>query len=236
MQKQFHAVRVDKDGLPRLHADRAALIYCNHPSWWDAALFIVLSDRLMADRIAFGAMAETSLRRYPFMSKIGVFGVEHGTYRSAAAFLRTGHAILRNPKTLLWMNAEGTFTDPRTRPVGLQRGAAHLAAQLTDIDVIPMAIEYTFWNERFPEALCRFGKPVASAEATSVNSWQDLLQEKLTATMDILAAKAMTRDPAHFDLVLKGRTGIGGVYDAWRRGKATLRGEKFIAEHGTPDP
>ena len=236
MHRNFHAVRLDKAGPLRLDPTRPALIYCNHPSWWDAALFIVLSDALMADRAAFGVMAQSSIRRYPFMARIGVFGIDHGDYRSTADFWRTANAILKTPRTLLWLNGEGTFSDVRARPIGLLAGAAHLARQPIDFDIVPMAIEYPFWDERLPEALCRFGEPTRSgAESRSVESWQRLLQERLTETMDGLAEQAITRDPDMFDVILKGRVGIGGVYDAWRRAKSAARGEKFVPDHGAPD-
>ena len=38
---------------------------------------------------------------------------------------------------------------------------------------------------------------------------------------------AVSRDPAKFTAVVSGRTGVGGVYDLWRRVKAWVRGERF---------
>lgn len=235
MQRSFRALRIDRGGPPALRPGRAALVYCNHPSWWDAALFIVLTEQCMVGRRGFGAMDQDALGKYRFMARIGVFGLEHGSYRSTAAFLRTARAVLNEPDTVLWMTAEGSFADCRERPVALQSGTAHLAARLDGIDVIPMAIEYCFWDERLPEALCRFGPPVATPEEPSVDAWQDALRNALTAEMDALAASAMTRDPARFETLLDGTVGVGGVYDLWRRARAALRGERFSAGHGAPD-
>ena len=235
MQRNFRALRVDRAGLPALRPGRAALVYCNHPSWWDAALFIVLTEQCMAGRRGFGAMDQAALGKYRFMARIGVFGVERGSYRSTAAFLRTATAVLNEPDTVLWMTAEGSFADCRERPVSLQLGTAHLAARLDGIDLIPMAIEYCFWDEKLPEALCRFGPPVAAPDAPSVDAWRGALRDALTAQMDALAVSAMTRDPARFDVLLDGKVGVGGVYDLWRRARAAVRGERFSAGHGAPD-
>ena len=44
----------------------------------------------------------------------------------------------------------------------------------------------------------------------------------------------MSRDPAKFTTLLAGKTGVGGVYDWWRRLKAWVRGRKFDASHEAP--
>jgi 1-acyl-sn-glycerol-3-phosphate acyltransferase len=189
----------------------------------------------MAGRNGFGAMDQAALQKYRFMARIGVFGVEPESYRSTAAFLRTATEVLNDPTSVLWMTAEGHFADCRARPIALQPGTAHLAARLDRIDVIPMAIEYSFWDERLPEALCRFGAPVIVSQTQSVDAWQQRLRESLTEAMDALSASAMTRDPARFHTILDGNVGVGGIYDLWRRARAALRGEAFSAGHGAQD-
>jgi 1-acyl-sn-glycerol-3-phosphate acyltransferase len=234
MRRHFHTVRVAKAGPPCLPEDRAAIVYSNHPSWWDPALFMVVSTTLLHNRKCFGPMEAVQLERYRFMRRIGVFGVEPGTRRGAAAFLRTSSAILADPKAVLWVTAEGTFADPRLRPVRLRPGTAHLMARLEGIVAIPLALEYPFWTERLPEALCRFGEPL-QGDRGSVASWQARLEEGLAATMDALAADAMARDPGRFELVLRGQAGVGGIYDLLRRARAALHGERFEPEHGGPE-
>ena len=46
---------------------------------------------------------------------------------------------------------------PATRPVRLRPGLAHLARRVPGATIVPLALEYPFWDERTPEALCRFG-------------------------------------------------------------------------------
>jgi 1-acyl-sn-glycerol-3-phosphate acyltransferase len=231
MQRHFHAVRVAKAGPPRLPQGRAAIVYSNHPSWWDPAFFIVLTTTLLRGRKGYGPMEAAQVERYRFMRRIGVFGIEPGT-RGAAAFLRTSAAILADPDAVLWVTAEGAFADPRQRPVRLRPGTAHLLARREGVAAVPLALEYPFWTERLPEALCRFGEPLQGGDGGSVASWQARLEEGLTLTMDALAADTTRRDPARFELVLRGRGGVGGIYDLYRRARAATRGERFVPEHG----
>lgn len=235
MARRFHAIRMAKTGRPCLVDGRPAVLYANHPSWWDPALFIVLATRLFSARSGFGPIDLEALRRYRFMSRIGLFGVEQGTRRGAARFLHTAERILAQQDAILWITPEGEFTDVRARPVRLRPGLAHLARRCPHAIFVPLALEYPFWTERTPEALCRFGEPLeASAQADlGVHGWSALLGERLTEAMDALAGDAMARDPARFDLVLSGRAGVGGIYDIWRRGRALVKGERFAPEHGS---
>ncbi len=95
-----------------------------------------------------------------------------------------------------------------------------------------MAIEYTFWNERFPELLVEFGSAV---DCRLLPSDRDLrthaLQLALAETQASLAARAIARDPAGFTTLATGRAGVGGLYDGWRRTMAMLRGRRFQHRH-----
>ena len=155
MQRHFHAVRIAKAGPPRLPRGRAAIVYSNHPSWWDPAFFIVLTTALLRGRKGYGPMEAAQIERYGFMRRIGVFGIEPGTRRGAATFLRTSSAILADPEAVLWVTAEGAFADPRQRPVRLRPGTAHLMARLEGVVAIPLALEYPFWTDEISAVACK---------------------------------------------------------------------------------
>lgn len=234
MARDFHAVRITADGPPAADADRPIVVYANHPSWWDPAFMIVLATRLFGERPGFGPIDVTALSRYRFMSRIGLFGVQPESAAGGARFLRTSLRILADRRSMLWITPEGRFTDPRVRPLRLRPGLAHLARLAPPTDFVPLAIEYAFWTERKPEALCRFGTPIGTEAyaGLSTGNWAKLLEEGLGRTMDRLAGDVMARDPARFRTLVRGRAGVGGVYDLWRRLRASAGGERFRPEHG----
>lgn len=228
--RHFHALRVAQDGFPRTPDHRPVVICSNHPSWWDPAMFALLTRLLFPERSGYGPMEETSLTQYRILRRIGVFGIQPGTSRGAARFLNVCRTLLRDPATILWITAEGTFADARARPLRLRPGVAHLASYAETAVILPLALEFVFWNERKPEALVRFGPPVVPATRT-VAGWQLALQQALTATMDRLAADSVSREPARFVKLLSSRSGIGGVYDQWRRARAWVAGRRFDPSH-----
>lgn len=232
VRKHFHAVRLSKSSAALDFGDEPILIALNHPSWWDPMMGVVLSERFGA-REHFAAIDAVAVERYRFFKKLGFVGVDQTSLRGAAAFLRTGSAILSKPRHVFWVTAQGRFTDARERPLALQSGVGHLAARMTAGIVLPVALEYPFWNESTPEALIRIGDPLRVAERPGLDgkAWTTLIETALTANLDALSAEAVRRDPGAFTDLLAGTSGVGGVYDAWRRLKAWARGQKFDPAH-----
>ncbi len=229
--RHFRAVRMSRSGLPALPQGRPVIIYTNHPSWWDPALFILLTDSQMRGRQGFGPMQDAALGRYGLLGRMGVFGIDLTSARGAARFLDVSLRVLARPTSVLWITAEGAFTDARARPVRLRPGLAHLARRVEGAVLLPMAMEYTFWNERKPEALVRFGAPLPAGRGRSVAEWNALLAGELTRCMDALAAESAARNPGLFVPVLRGRAGVGGVYDLWRRARAWRHGRRAQLSH-----
>ena len=229
--RRFHAVRVSRAGLPRAALGRPVIIYGNHPSWWDPALYILLCNKLFPGRTGFGPMDAAALGKYGVLERMGVFGIELDTPRGAARFLTTSQRVLSDPASTLWITAEGHFTDPRLRPVHLRPGLAHLARRIPGAVILPLAVEYSFWNESRPEALARFGHPIETGRSRTTAEWTGHLEAELGRTMDALAAESAQRDPALFHALVRGGAGIGGIYDLWRRMRAWAAGHRFDASH-----
>lgn len=234
VRKHFHAVRLSKTSSPLPADDTPVLAVMNHPSWWDPMIGIVATD-LFPGYAHYAAIDAAMLKKYWAFNKLGFFGVDQTSLRGAAEFLRTGAEILGGDKRAVWVTAQGEFADVRTRPLNLRPGVGHLAARLTRGWVVPIAVEYSFWTESKPEALVRIGEvlPLVSreAEASASKAWTARIEAALTASLDALNAETQSRDPARFTELLGGTAGVGGVYDAFRRGVAFVRGEKFDPSH-----
>ena len=232
MSRDFHAVRLSVGGSPQASPDLPAIVYCNHPSWWDPAFCILLAHRLFPRRPGFAPMEQSAFARYGIFRRMGVFGVELDKPAGARRFLAVSERALSVPGGMMWINAEGAFTDPRVRPVSLRPGVAHLARRRGDATLLPLAMSFEFWEESRPEALARFGAPVSLDGLRSVGAIGDRLASELERTMDELARDSMSRDPRRFETLVRGRSGADRIYDGWRRAKSLLRGRGFDPSHG----
>jgi 1-acyl-sn-glycerol-3-phosphate acyltransferase len=236
LRRHFHAVRILRGpaGVPD-HPDIAGepvIFYTNHPGWWDPLVFLWLAHRLYPDRLGYGPIDARALGKYRFFSTIGLIGIEPGTWRGSATFLRAAKAASLRTDVIFWITSQGEFTDPRVRPLTLRPGVGHAVAAGRGL-VVPVAAEYPFWNERLPEALVAFGPAIRIDEQPSLDAeaWTAVLTSALEATQDRLAAAAIARNPRAFTQVAAGKTGVGGIYDVVRRIGAWRRGERFDPSH-----
>jgi 1-acyl-sn-glycerol-3-phosphate acyltransferase len=209
--------------------DNPLIVYANHSSWWDPMVQVLLGAELLPTRRHYAPMDAAALERYSIFKHLGVFGVEMKTARGAAQFLRTGLAALQSGG-VLWITPQGRFADVRERPLGFKPGLAALAGRVKGgCTVLPLAVEYTFWDERLPETLLHFGEAVQVDG--SVAGLEGRLEWALLAAMDELRALALARDPAPFRVLRAGRTGVGGFYEIGQRLLAWLRRRNYQAEH-----
>lgn len=233
VRRHFHSLRLSRSSSPPAAPGAPLVVFVNHASWWDPLVCLLAHRRLFPGRAGFAPIDAEGLAKYPLLAKLGMFGVERGTRRGAAQFLRVADGILASGRRALWITPEGRFTDPRERPVRFEAGLGHLAARHPRAVFQPMAIEYVFWHESAPEILARLGEPILAGESSlGAAQWTARLEGAMAATQERLAAESMARDPALFEPLLSGAGGVGGVYDAWRRAKALLRGRRFEAGHG----
>ena len=232
LRKSFRAVRMLHAGRLQSAPAGPLVIYLNHPSWWDPIVCAELARRLLPGRHHRAPISAAALKRYRFFGRIGMFPVEQNSARGAAQFLRASQSVM-DGSGVLWITAEGHFTDPRTRPTHLAPGLGALLHRSVGVTVIPLAIEYTFWNQRLPEVLLAAGEPihVNSLGEQSTAEWTAALEAKLQAAQDKLAAASMERDPAAFTTLLEGRRGMAGPYAWWQRVSAKARGERYRADH-----
>ena len=217
LARHFAAVRITVGGAPKLPLDRPAVVYLNHPSWWDPLTAAVLALTYYPERTHFAPIEAAALQKYRFFEKLGFFGVDAATPSGRREFLTTSKAILARPESMLWITPQGEFTDPRDRPVRLRPGVAHLARRAPSAVFVPLAVEYPFWNSPRPEALAHFGDPLLSDARHSPSEWQWQLAEALETAQDRLARGSRSRDPAQFRVLVQGRGTMSGVYRYWQK-------------------
>ena len=219
------------------------IVYANHPSWWDPLIAHYINAQLLGPRQFYAPIDADALQRYAVFKRLGFFGVRLRDRRGAADFLHVTREILRRPATALWITPEGRFTDVRDRDAALQPGIAHLATAIARqairggpparAMVLPIALEYPFWQERLPECLAMIGRPFDTAQHAdwSKSDWTGALWSRLRQTQAELAAVAIGRRSEPFVNLLRGKSGTG-VLEPFRRLSAWWRGQPYRPAHG----
>lgn len=237
LRKAFHTVCLAEPGPPSLPHDAPLIVYLNHAAWWDPLTSILLSELVTPGRTLYAPFDAEALARYPIFGKLGFFGVDQTSRRGAAQFLQTARAILDEPGGSLWMTPEGRFVDPRHAGADFEPGLAHVAASLAregrEAYALPLAMEYAFWEEKQPEALCQFGEPIRLGDHKGLDkpAWNELLQQRLRDSQAELARKSIERNTAAFRVLVGGAEGVGGFYESMRWLKAKATGQRYRKAH-----
>ena len=161
VRRHFHALRLSADGPPPELPNGPLIVVTNHPSWWDPLIGLVLTERMPAVANPLRPDRRAGPCPVPVPGTARVLRRRDRHHPGSLAFLRQSLQILARPESTLWITAQGQFVDPRDRPVRLKPGIGHLARRLAHGTIVPLALEYPFWNDRCPEALARFGSPIA---------------------------------------------------------------------------
>jgi len=251
LRRHFHSLRIHRSGwLPDNENAIPKVIYLNHPSWWDPLVCLHLARNLFARHHAYAPIDARAVEKYAFFKRLGFFGVENDTPRGAASFFRVAHQVLGQPWHMLWVTPQARFADIRERPVRFKNGLGLLASRIARpyphstsitppnrVQFVPLAIEYAFWQERLPEILLHFGEPLevhtATAHLRSPEDWTATLELRLETAMNALAEASTHRQTEAFLPWLRGHSGVGGIYDHWRRLHSKLRGRPFDPNHGS---
>ena len=206
-RRHFRAVMAQN--AERLENARPPLIvFSNHASWWDPALCVLLGRLLMPNAQHFVPVPPATLRRFP--EKAGFFPADSSSSRGAADFLRTAEAILRD-RGVLWMTPQGRSADVREFPVAFRPALGALAARVPEATLLPLAAEYTFWDERLPRVLLRCGEPLQTSPETAPETLSRDLESALAATMLTLQRASCARDAASFRTLEEGRRRLGAL-------------------------
>jgi len=242
LRRGFHRVRM-LGPLPEAVPPATPLVvYANHASWWDPLAALGSRSILFPGRLdSYAPIDAEMLERYGIFKWLGFFGVDRDAPRGVSRFLDQAEEVLRRPGSILFITPQGRFADVRERPLGFQRGIAHLAARVPEAVFLPLAMECVFWEESRPELLLHVGAPwrcspaSGSAVRDASRSREQILRELeqgLAEAMDRLADASMGRRREAFTVLYSGRAGVGGVYDAWRWARAKLVGRDPQLHHG----
>ncbi len=254
LARQFGGVRLDRSHRADFTAarERPLIVYFNCSSWWDPLICLQLAAHLLPERRHFAPVSAAALARSRLLDGIGLHAVDDSTARRARVRqqLAAASRVLEQPDATLWIAPGWRQADPRQRPVELGSWFGHLVSRLHRGVLLPLAIEYPFWDSPLPEVLVRFGEGLAIEDAgMRAHDWTAVLSAQLQQTQDRLAENVLARDRGRFEPLL-GAAGSPareagqasetgplhrGLPAMWRRLQARLR-RRGTLERGALPP
>lgn len=227
VRKRFHSamvVRGDGENLARIDSLEApAIVLLTHASWWDPLVGLVLWRRFTPSRDLLMPMDAQELARFDFFRRIGMFGIDPDDPRSLEAMSDYVLERFAQPtsRPTLGLTPQGRFTDAR-EPIRLRPGAAAIAASSPRRpEVVALAIEYPFWQDKRPELLVSITSVDGpETEHPTVADWHRSMTTGVRDASTRLAEAVKARDPEAFeplDADLGSRSRINPIMDGWLR-------------------
>ncbi|QDT11790.1 lysophospholipid acyltransferase family protein [Planctomycetes bacterium K23_9] len=241
LRRHFHAVAITREQRSEstISDQEPLIVYVNHPSWWDPLLAHFLNRQLFPNRQFYAPIDADALAQYRVFAKLGFFGVQSEVMAGASQFLKVSKRILTAPNTALWLTPEGRFADPRDHQAPMMPGLAHVCSKMQSGCVLPLAMEYVFWEERLPVCLVQQGDPIRIADVPQQSSsqdakshWNELLCSRLRESQIRLSQMAIARSSEPFENLLHGKKGAGVFYDTMRRLRSLASGRSVRVSHG----
>jgi chlorobactene lauroyltransferase len=216
LARHFRRVTVAGAGMIRkIDRQRPIIFCCNHSSWWDGILPLVLSHDVVQCR-SFGMMEEKQLARYRFFRWIGVFSVVRESPRQAVKSMAYASSLFTEPNTALWIFPQGVLGAQELRPLRLEQGAARIAAMAGGAQFVPVAFRFEFLCEQLPEAFISFGEPWTPAADRTAREVTSELERRLTDLVDGLRQRVVDGNFEDFTPLVAGKASVNVRLDTFR--------------------
>ncbi len=164
LSHRFYALRVKNIEAynERRNKNFPTIFYAPHMNWWDGIVGYNLMRR--AFKIKRVRMMIEEMNRFPMFALAGAFPVNKASAQAAMESLRYIINDLNSPDMGFWIFPQGIVNPPNHRPIEFQTGFVYIAQNIArkhgGVNLVPVAVNYTFLREDRPECLCEVGEPI----------------------------------------------------------------------------
>lgn len=162
LQNRFYAFRYKgEENYFEGDTNVPTILFAPHCNWWDGIVFYNTTHRIFHKEIRL--MVE-ELNRFPLLRRGGAYSVNKKSPQSAMKALQYSVDLLGDLRNILCIFPQGIIRPPHFRPIKFQTGLAYIAQNAVKkygrVNLIPMAVDYTFFRDNRPEVVVEFGKRI----------------------------------------------------------------------------
>ncbi|MBQ4122680.1 lysophospholipid acyltransferase family protein [bacterium] len=163
LSHRFYALRVKNLELyEKINKNYPTMFYAPHMNWWDGIVGYNLMRRTF--KIKRIRMMVEEMNRFPLFSYAGAFPVNKASAQEAMKSLKYIVEDLKSPDMAMWIFPQGIVKPPNYRPIEFQTGLTYVGQNVAKkhggINIVPVAVNYTFLREDRPECLAVLGEPI----------------------------------------------------------------------------
>lgn len=158
IEKNFYSVQIiNKQNFYSGNPDYAKLLFGVHSCFHDGQIAYYLCKKFFNSN--FHIMVE-DLYKLPQLSKVGAFSIEKNSPFQSLKSLNYASNLLKDKNNMLWIFPQGRVMPPDYKPIKFESGLSYICNKAKKLNIIPVAIKYTFVRQHKPEIFAEFGEPV----------------------------------------------------------------------------
>lgn len=207
LQNRFYAFRY-KGAENYFDGDKnvPTILFAPHCNWWDGIVLYNTTHRIFHKEIRL--MVE-ELNRFPLLRRGGAYSVNKKSPQSAMQALKYSVDVVGDLRNILCIFPQGIIRPPHYRPIEFQTGLAYIAQNAVKkygrVNLIPMAIDYTFFRDNRPEVIVEFGQRIELSKDKPLNR-KDLthyLEHALEQVCDNQAKSISSGEISEYNILFK---------------------------------
>lgn len=186
--------------------DAPTILFAPHCNWWDGIVFYNITHRIFHKEIRI--MIE-ELNRFPILNHGGGYSVNKSSSQSVMQALKYSVDVVGDNRNLLCIFPQGIIRPPHYRPIEFQTGLAYIAQNAVKkygrVNLIPVAIDYTFFRDNRPEVVVDFGKCIKLDQTNQLDKKEltHMLEQALTQTCDAQFMEISQGDVSNYTILFK---------------------------------
>ena len=210
LQNRFFAFRYrGEENYFEAGKDVPTILFAPHCNWWDGIVLYNTTHRIFHKEIRL--MVE-ELNRFPLLRRGGAYSVNKKSPQSAMKALKYSVDVVGDLRNILCIFPQGIIRPPHYRPIEFQTGLAYIAENAVKkygkVNLIPMAVDYTFFRDNRPEVIVEFGKRIELRKGNELDkmSRKDLthyLEQALSETCDNQFKEISQGDITKYNVLFK---------------------------------
>ncbi|MYL34784.1 glycerol acyltransferase [Pontibacillus yanchengensis] len=142
---RFHFQNVYINGAPPSSSKRT-LFLVNHSAWWDPIIIFLLNQHIFHGE-SYAMMHEEGIKKVPIFRRLGAFSINRNNPKDILNSLKYASEQLNHGHNV-WIFPQGDEQHLEKRPLEFSNGAAYITEKTKEVQVIPIAIYYTFQSTR----------------------------------------------------------------------------------------
>lgn len=201
--------------FPKLDPILPTILIPNHNTWWDG-FFVYFLNETVAKQNIYLMMLDEQLKKYPFFSQVGAYGINPDNPKSTLTSLKYTLDLLKestSPKSMVCIFPQGELQPWDPERMTFMPGVEWIIKKWNNpVNLVPLAIRVEFLEHQLPHVFFMANKN----HIVDKNAFKGLDWLETTCKNQLLKIQKSVIEKQSGDILLSGKSSIQKRFDQFR--------------------